>query len=256
MTPITIIQRYAVRALLTLRYGYHGVTRTGCFGQGQARYFTPGPWDTSGPSLRAGLFRHHVKQFHEASCSVASVVSVINTLAERTQGTAASPITQAQLLDRVKAAHWKERMGPNGHNGRRGLPIEVLAQVIQASLSAYAIPHTAVDVIRARKGKDAAAVKAKIKTCLKAFQIKDNCLIIAHFDQGSFVKEMNIPHISPVGGFDPKTEQVIILDVDPCQPFPYTLPFFRFYNGLATAYGGLFKPFGYGRGGIVVIRLE
>ncbi|PIE61462.1 MAG: phytochelatin synthase [Desulfobacterales bacterium] len=256
MAPITIIQKYAVRALLTLRYGYHGVTRTGCFGRGQARYFTPAPSDTTGPSLRAGLFRHHVKQFHEASCSVASVVSAINTLAERTMGPKARPVTQAQLLDRVNAAHWKERMGPNGHNGRRGLPIDVLAQVIRSSLFAYAIPHTAVDVIHARGGKDAAAVKAKIKTCLNAFQTQDNCIIIAHFDQGSFIKEMNIPHISPVGGFDPNTEQVTILDVDPCQPLPYNLPFFRFYKGLATAYGGLFKPFGYGRGGIVVIRLE
>jgi len=249
-----IIYKYTIRTLLILRYYFHWLTRTGCFGPGQAVRFSPVPDDKKGDSLRSGLFRYHVKQFHESSCSVASVVSVINTLGESTQGQTA-PITQQQILDRVRAAHWKERMGPEGYKGRRGLPLTVLGEVIRASLKAYDIPHAGVEIIQAQGGQNAKKIKDHLIANLNAFQNQDNCLVIAHFDQGSFVQEMNIPHISPVGGFDATTGQVTILDVDPCQPRPYKIPFFRFYRGISTHYGGIFRLFDYGRGGVVVIRL-
>lgn len=250
------VYKYTIRTFLTLRYYFHRLTRTGCFGRGRAIRFSPAPEDTAGSSLRAGLFRNHVKQFHESSCSVASVVSVVNTLRERTQGRSVRPVTQKEILDRVRAAHWKERMGPDGYKGRRGLPLDILGQVVRASIDAYEISGVSVDVIQARGGSRAEKVKAELVACLRAFQDQDNCLVIAHFDQGSFVKEMNIPHISPVGGFDADTGRVTVLDVDPTQPRPYTLPFHRFYKGISTCYGGVFRLFDYGRGGVVVIRLN
>ena len=91
---------------------------------------------------------------------------------------------------------------------------------------------------------------------LKNFQFLDNCLVIVHFDQGSFIKELNIPHISPVGGFDPSSGLVSILDVDPDQKLAYDIPFNRFYKGIATPYAGVFRPFGYDRGGVVVVHLD
>lgn len=161
---MTLIYRYSIRALLILRYYFHRLTRTGCFGPGPALPFTPAPKDKTGTDLKAGLLRHHVKQFHESSCSVASVVCAVNTLAERTrakrtQGTAFSPVTQQEILNRVNEAHWKARMGPNGHKGRRGLPIEILGRVIRASLAAYAIPHAKVEIIRGERGKKAGPAK-------------------------------------------------------------------------------------------------
>ncbi len=252
----TTIYRYTIHTFLTLRYYFHRLTRTGCFGRGQATRFAPGPENKQGKSLKAGLFRHHVKQFHDSSCSVASVVCVINTLLERTMGPNLRPITQKEILDHVRTAHWKERMGPEGYQGRRGLPLAVLGEVVQASIAAYAIAHAQVDIIPAKGGRHSRSVKATLVSCLTEFQDQDNCLIIAHFDQGSFVKEMNIPHISPVGGFDSDTGRVTILDVDPSQPRPYTIPFNRFYTGISTRYGGVFSLFGYGRGGVVVIRLN
>lgn len=251
---MTTLLRYSMRAYLTLRYFFHWLTRTGCYGKHQAQEFTPNSNHTSGASLKAGLFRHHVKQFHESSCSVASVVSAINTLRERFNGPE-KPITQRDILDKVRAAHWKERMGPDGYNGRRGLPLDVLGKVVKASLDAYHIPYDKVDVIRASGGNQAAQTKKQVLKDLKAFESQDNCLLIAHFDQGGFVKEMNIPHISPVGGFDPDTGLVTMLDVDPGHPKPYRIPFHVFYKGISTRYGGVFRPFGYDRGGVIVIRL-
>ncbi|WP_020590168.1 phytochelatin synthase family protein [Desulfobacter curvatus] len=244
-----------VRTYLTLRYFFHWATRTGSFGPGQAKHMTPSPGLSKGQSLQAALFRHHVKQYHESSCSVASVVCVVNVLRERYR--CPGPIvTQPAILEKVRTAHWKERMGPDGYEGRRGLPLAVLTAVVEDSLRIYDIPFKKVEMIQGCLGQGRTRVRQQIRGHLKNFQFLDNCLIIAHFDQGTFIKEMNIPHISPVGGFDPSTGLVTILDVDPDQESAYDIPFNRFYKGIATRYAGVFRPFGYDCGGIVVIHLN
>jgi len=243
-----------VRTYLTIRYFLHWATRTGSFGPEQARYITSSPGLSKGQSLQAALFRHHVKQYHESSCSVASVVCVVNVLRER-YGCPGPTVTQQAILDKVRTAHWKERMGPDGYNGRRGLPLAVLRHVVQDSLVAYGVPFKKVEMIQAALDPGRARVGRQIFGHLNTFQLRDNCLIIAHFDQGAFIKELNIPHISPVGGFDPSTGFVTILDVDPDQHLAYDIPFDRFYKGIATRYAGVFRPFGYDRGGVVIVHL-
>lgn len=246
---------YIVRPYLTIRFFFHWMTRTGSFGPGRARHITPSPGLSQGSDLKAALVRHHVKQYHEASCSVASVVSVVNALRER-YGCPGPTITQQAILDKVRTAHWKERMEPGGYKGRRGLQLPVLAQVVQDSLVAYDIPFKKVEMIQGALTQGKSRARQQILGLLKNFHFLDNCLIIAHFDQGTFIKELNIPHISPVGGFDPSTDFVTILDVDPDQKFSYRIPFNRFYKGISTRYAGIFRPFGYDRGGVVVIHLK
>jgi len=244
---------YIVRPYLVIRYFLHWATRTGSFGPGQARHITSFSGLSRGQSLQAALFRHHVKQYHESSCSVASVVCVVNVLRER-YGCPGPTVTQQDILEEVRTAHWKERMEPDGYKGRRGLPPEVLTAVVQDSLMAYDVPFKKVEMIQGTltQGRES----QQILRHLKNFQFLDNCLILAHFDQGTFIKELNIPHISPVGGFDPSTGFVSILDVDPDQELAYGIPFNRFYKGIATPYAAVFRPFGYDRGGVVVVHLD
>ena len=250
------VYKYGIRSFLTLRYFFHWFSRTGCFGPNQATHISPVPGETSPLTLKAGLFRHHVKQFHEASCSVASVVSVVNTILEKTKGTGGKIITQKAILEKVRTAHWKERMGPDGYKGRRGLPLDVLGQVVRASLDAYGLENARVEIVPAQGGKATQKVKQRLISHLIKFETLDNCLLIAHFDQGSYIKELNIPHISPVGGFDPATGQVTILDVDPSQTLPYQISFDTFYKGISTRYGRVFTPFGYGRGGCILVWIS
>ena len=244
-----------VRTYLSIRYFFHLVTRTGSFGPGQASHITSSPGLSKGQCLQAALFRHHVKQYHESSCSVASVVGVVNVLRERC-GCPGPTVTQQDILEKVRTAHWKERMGPDGYKGRRGLPLAILAAVVQDSLVAYNLPFKKVEMIQGTLTQGRTRAKQQILGHLNNFQFRDNCLIIAHFDQGSFIKELNIPHISPVGGFNPSTGFVTILDVDPDQKLAYRIRFNRFYKGISTRYAGVFRPFGYDRGGVVVILLN
>ncbi|MCG8530283.1 MAG: hypothetical protein MI749_06430, partial [Desulfovibrionales bacterium] len=77
--------RLILRLFLVLRYLFHRLTGTGSFSPGHRVDFITGPHGSRANPVKAGLHHFHVKQFHESSCSVASMVSVINTLA-RIQG--------------------------------------------------------------------------------------------------------------------------------------------------------------------------
>jgi len=187
---------------------------------------------------------------------VASVVSVINVLLEKQGRPPKVPITQQDLLETVKTAHWKERMSDNGYKGRRGLPLPVLGEVVKGSLSAYGIPTKFIEIVQVSGDPEKAeTLKQTLRSRLEQFETRGDCLIIAHFDQGSVLPELHIPHISPVGGFDRASDKVTFLDVDPDQPYPYQVSFETFYNSLSSNYNPLFRHFGYAEGGYVFIRI-
>jgi hypothetical protein len=249
------LRRNLIHSYLYVQYGFCKFTGTGAFGRDRA-VVLPDPIAYGGNRLKASLLNHHVKQFHESSCSVAAVVSAINAIREK-QIDKPAPISQMDILEKVRTANWKERMGKNGHNGRRGLPLSILGDVVKDSLDAYELTYSAVETVQAHKKPDRSKpIRDLLWKRLRDFEKKGNCLIIAHFDQGAYVPTLNIPHISPVGGFDDKTGDVIVLDVDPQQEKPYKITFDTFYRGLSSNYHNVFRPFGYGSGGYVYIKLH
>jgi len=247
--------KWLIRPYLYIQYVLQKLTKRGSFGTDQAVYIQT-PYENSNNFVKDGLFKHHVKQFHGSSCSVASVVSVVNTLLEREGALNPTSVTQKDLLGKVRTAHWKERMSDNGYKGRRGLPLQTLGQVVQGSLDAYKIPYESVETIQAagdpEKSKE---IKQVLRKRLELFEEKGNCLIISHFDQGSFIQELHIPHISPVGGFDPVSGKVTLLDVDFSITYPYQISFDTFYKGLSYNYNLVFRKFGFAEGGYVFIRI-
>ncbi|WP_299983349.1 phytochelatin synthase family protein [Desulfobacula sp.] len=250
-----IFLKWVIRPYIYIQYFFQKFTKRGTFGADQAVYIQK-PYEKTGNLVKDGLFKHHVKQFHESSCSVASIVSVVNTLLEKGGSLNGPPVTQQDLLEKVETAHWKERMSDTGYKGRRGLPLHTLGQVVKVSLNAYKIPYQSVETVQAKsdpaKSKE---IKQILRNRLEQFEKKGNCLILSHFDQGSFIQDLHIPHISPVGGFDPVSGKVILLDVDPLQAYPYQVSFDIFYKGLSYDYNIMFRHFGYGEGGYIFIRV-
>lgn len=203
------------------------------------------------------MIKYHVKQFHESSCSVATIAGVVNTLLEINGDTPLSPITQQDLLQKVTTAHWAQRMSDDGYQGKRGLPLFTLGQVVKDSLTAFGISGACVETVQASQNtKMARKIKQVLYHRLERFESQGSCLIIAHFDQGSFLKELHIPHISPVGGFSPVSGRITILDVDSCQPNPYQVSFDTFYRGISHNYNPVFRMYGYGEGGYVFIDFK
>jgi len=246
--------RNLMRLYFYTRYGFHRLTGTGAFKNGRVRYL-PINVQPQWKPLKQAIWKTHVKQFHESSCSVATVVSCINAVRSLTNGNAA-PVSQASILDRVTTGHWKERMSDNGYRGRRGLPLPLLGNVIRDSLVAYGINFRDVDIVQTPlNGSRRSLVKTTLKKRLHNFDNLGNSLIVAHFDQGSLVPALNIPHISPVGAYDPVTDRVTVLDVDPDQKVPYEVDFETFYQALASDYHRVLLAYGYGSGGYVHVRL-
>jgi len=250
-----MVLRWVIFSYLYLQKFYQKITKTGPYGAGKVDYIRK-PHQTSGNILKDGMFKHHVKQFNGYSCSVASIVSVVNSLMDSAGMLNGHPITQQSILEKVKTAHWKERMGDNGYKGRRGITLNTLGQVVQTSLDAYDISYQSVETVQASKDpQHSQKIKQTLRSRLKQFESKGNCLIISHFDQGCYVQDLHIPHISPVGEFDPATGKVTLLDVDPSQPHPYQISFDTFYQGLSSNYNIAFRMFGYGEGGYIYIRI-
>jgi len=248
------LRRTIIHGLLCGPYLFHKLTGSGAFGPRGAQYLPELPRNAGNP-LKAALFKHHVKQYHEASCSVASVAAVINTMRTLSDG-ASQPVTQAELLEKVRTGFWKERMSAQGHNGRRGLPLPLLGEIVKGSLDAYGLGYGAIETVAGTQNPALAEKRRQaLRKRLTGFETRGDCLIIAHFGQGVFLRTLNIPHISPVGGFEPESGDVTILDVDPDQLRPYKVAFDTFCRGIFSRYPTALRPFGYRTGGYVYIRL-
>jgi hypothetical protein len=203
------------------------------------------------------LLSNLVSQFNGASCSVASVATVLNTacLLSSKKGKKA-PITQAEILETVDVVHWKERVSSKGYSGRRGLPIEILGVAVEGSFKAFNIPYKRVDVVALYPGMPEIGKQMdELKQRLVRFEKIRDTFLIAHFNQGIFTGGIHLPHISPVGAYDGEKNRVLILDVDPEQTEPYWVPFDTFFEGLSWGYHGILKRYGYIGGGYVCIRL-
>jgi hypothetical protein len=248
-------RRYFILTYFHGRYGFHKITRTGAFGPHGAEVL-PDPIQTNGNALKSALIKHHVKQFHESSCSVASIVSAINAIREQ-QAENHTPIDQKEILEKVNTAHWKERMTEEGYKGRRGLPLSVLGEVVKSSLAAYGISYRTLETVQTLKDSpQTETLKSVLWQRLSDFETKGNCVIIAHFDQGTYVPTLNIPHISPIGGVDTHDGSVTMLDVDPDQEKPYRISFDTFYKGISADYNRVLSKYGYAGGGYIYIQLH
>lgn len=249
------LRRRLIHAYLYVPYFFRKVTGTGPFGS-QGATIVREPIETDGNALKSALLKYHVKQYHEASCSVATVASVVNALRELQAGRI-EPVDQQDILEKVRTAFWKERMSKKGHNGRRGLPLPLFGEIVKSSLATYDLSYKTIEIVQAlKKTGRQATLKENLWKRLHDFEKNGSGLIIAHFDQGAFVPVLNIPHISPVGGFDVSSGEVTVLDVDPEQERPYKISFDTFCKGLFSSYNHILKPFGYRSGGYVWIKLS
>src|SRR3989339_261245 len=172
--------KWIIRPYLYIHYVLSRLFKSGGFLKTQAVYLKD-PYQETGNFLKDGLFRHHVKQFHESSCSVASVVSVMNVLLEKQGRLPNIPLTQQDLLEAVKTAHWKERMSDKGYNGRRGLPLPTLGEVVESSLKIYGIPYKSVETIQGSADPEKSkTIKQTLRARLEQFETRNDCILIAH----------------------------------------------------------------------------
>lgn len=137
------------------------------------------------------------------------------------------------------------------------MPLDYLQRAVEKAFSVYDIPCAfIVTVPLFERGRSLNARKRELFERLAYFIHNPNCLLLAHFNQGVFIKGLHLPHISPVGDVDMDRRMVCILDVDPDVKEPYWISFDTFWKGVAWRYNGVIQRHGYQGGGYIWIRMK
>lgn len=197
-------------------------------------------------------------QFNEAACSVASMATVLKAArVMQGQDVNSVPITQEEILNRVRAANWAERISPKGHQNRRGLPVDMLGLAAEEAFTRFQVPVVSMQAVPLfGTSFNPEESKKQLFQRLSDFQNSTCHLLIAHFNQGVFIKGLHLPHISPIGNVDVKQKMVCILDVDPDIREPYWVSYETFWKGISWRYNGVLRRHGYDGGGYIWIQLK
>jgi hypothetical protein len=209
---------------------------------------------TTAARKTSALLASRVAQFNNYSCSAAAVATVVNAI-RRLSGASGSskPLSPQEILSRVDCHHWRERVSDRGYRGRHGMPLFEFGEALRAALDACRIFAQRLEVIGFHPGmNDLADRRAGLEQALRAFAALPGDFLIAHFTQGVYFGDWYGGHISPVGAYDERSGQVLVIDVDPECPSPYWVSFERFFEGLL----GRAKIIGAKGGGYVRVGLQ
>jgi hypothetical protein len=164
------------------------------------------------------LSAFYVPQFTSSACSVASVTMAVN-FARGLPAQADTPVvTQTALLDSVGDEAWADK----GAEGGDGVTFAEFVAVLKESLQSYGIERYAIEVIRP---SDASASSlAEMRRALAANEASADDIILIYFNQGVLTGDWDGPHISPIGAYDQRAQQVLVMDVDREWYIPYWSP--------------------------------
>lgn len=175
------------------------------------------------------LMPYYVAQQNERSCSVASVVMMINAIrAGLDLDSHDELITQAMLLEKVGGGKWKFSVGPQG----QGVLLEDLARYVRETLRLYGPRDFEVEVVRLRP--DRADRYEHLRAVLVENEKSADDFVLAVFWQAELTDdpEGNVGHIAPVGAFDEEHDSVLILDPDRQWYEPYWVPLKTLVDGM------------------------
>jgi hypothetical protein len=194
------------------------------------------------------LSAFYVPQFTSSACSVASVAMAVN-FARGLPAEAETPIvTQTALLETVGDETWAEQ----GAEGGDGVTFAQFVAVLEESLQSYGIEDYEIEVIR--PGDAGAASLAEVRRVLAANEASDDDVILMYFNQGVLTGDWDGPHISPIGAYDQRTRQALVMDVDREWYVPYWSADAKLLDAMLRPAPAEHGPLAGETGGLVWIR--
>jgi hypothetical protein len=128
-------------------------------------------------------------------------------------------VTQKALVEKIKVDY------------SRGLTLDKLGEAVKKALAEFSV-KTTVEVIHM---DGTLAQNKKIRDLLIKNEKSDQNFILANFNQGVYTGDPEGGgHISPVGAFDEKNNQVLVMDVDREYYEPYWVSTEVFIKGMNT----------------------
>jgi hypothetical protein len=157
----------------------------------------------------------YVPQQTSSACSLASVVMALNALRGLPARSDERLITQSALLKKVAQAAWVKQVAEGGS----GVTFDGLVALVKKSLARFQLRDYGVEVIR--PGDEQPETLARLRQALADNEASDRDVILVYFNQGVVTGDWDGPHVSPIGAYDARTGQVLILDVDREWYVPY-----------------------------------
>jgi hypothetical protein len=190
----------------------------------------------------------YVPQFTSSACSVASVVMAVN-FARGLPARAEEPVvTQTALLEAVGDEAWTHK----GAEGGDGVTFAEFVAVLEDSLQSYGIKDYELEVMRPSDAS--AASLAEVRRALAANETSKDDLILMYFNQGVLTGDWDGPHISPIGAYDQRAQQVLIMDVDREWYIPYWSPDEKLLEAMLRPAPAEHGPLAGETGGLVWIK--
>lgn len=184
----------------------------------------PNPW----LKLQA-IYPHFVRQQTDASCSVATVTTILNTV--RAQSLR-RPVSQDQVLRTDPSGVW---LDSTRDAQSQGVDLDAMALHVLQAFHAFASRHVGVDVRRI--GQSRAEFRAGLESALAAGEASpfDNFILINTLQSLLIADGEPVGHMSVVGAWDAKRQRVLVLDVDNRAPMPYWVSIETLIAGMATS---------------------
>jgi hypothetical protein len=160
------------------------------------------------------LTPYHVPQATDSACSLASITMLVNAL--RGLGAPDDPeeVTQDEVLRAVASEEWTSQTVQGGS----GVSFAAFSHYVRLSLDAFQIDAD-IEVLKPCDRSE--TTFQKLRRMLTPNERNDQDIVLAYFNQGVLVGSWDGPHISPIGAYDARDGQVLMMDVDRNWRKPY-----------------------------------
>lgn len=195
--------------------------------------------DPTGYRKLAVIYPHFVRQQTDASCSLASVTTLINAARAARRRV---PVTQDQVLATDTTGVWRRSVAD--HLGD-GVDLDAMALHVMRAFHSQVSKGVNVDV--RRMGRSRLEYTAALQTALAEGESSPaGVFIVVNALQSRLFKDGEpIGHMSVVGAYDARARRVLILDVDNRNPMPYWVSVDALVDGMNTVDDMTGEPRGY-----------
>jgi hypothetical protein len=124
------------------------------------------------------------------------------------------PVTQDEVLRAVASEDWTNETAQGGS----GVSFAAFSRYVRLSLDAFDID---ADIEVLKPSDRSATTFQKLRRMLTANERTDRDIVLAYFNQGVLTGSWDGPHVSPIGAYDVRDSQVLMMDVDRNLHRPY-----------------------------------
>jgi hypothetical protein len=186
------------------------------------------------------LAPHYVGQQDDVSCSLASLVMLVNAARRNVWLGSEQPlVTQPLLRRQVNSPVWERGLATGGE----GVTLDQLAVLAAESLRAFGMGRLRVEVTHVPEAS--APALERLRQALRANEASGDDWLFVNFLAGAYVGVGDYGHIAPVGAYDADARRVLILDPDRVWYEPYWISDEVALAGMATRDSVTGEPRGY-----------